>query len=288
MKKQSLLLSLKRYMSYYGGALLIILTPTALFAASTPDVDADIIVGAQDTKALIFMSYEVPFEDGARSACSGYFVKVSKENEPLELRLGTARHCLNFSSSWDVYPNGPTVKVQDEKKPNAASFSQSFKKKDIIIDGIDHFYSPVEKTNGISYFNLATEIPQIGAKLKLMGYPDGIGPKEFVCVFKGYIKRLKQIKGGVEDGILGYVVCPGATVMPGISGGPVLNERGEVVATLSASNKNETAFVSPNYLVGKHKIGLWKINEEKKIVVDKEETMCFGADHRLLPLDQCP
>lgn len=261
----------------------IVLTPVSLFAAA--GADSDIIEGAQDTKALAFMSYTDGGSDPMGN-CTGYFIKVSKENEPSVILLGTARHCLGFSKSWKVYPHGPTVKKSQKMNPKGANYGRYFDKKNTVIDGIDHFYSALDKTEGIPFFNLATEIPQVGSKLKVMGYPDGVGPKEVSCVLKGYMQRPKQLKGDVEDGIQGYLYCPGAKIVPGISGGPVLNEKGEVVATMSARASDVIALVSPNYLIGKQLLKMWKI-EDKKFVEDTEQPMCFGADHRLLPLEKC-
>ena len=284
MKNTSNLPSLLQYMSRYVATLLILLTPVSLFAAAA---DSDIIEGAQDTKALAFMSYtDGSFSSDPIGNCTGYFVKASKDNEANNIRFVTARHCLGFSNSWKIYPNGPTVKKNDKMNPGGVKFDRYFNKKNTVIDGIDHFYSALDKTEGISYFNLATEVPQVHSKLKIMGYPDGVGPKEFSCVLKGYLMRPKQLKGDVEEGVQGYLYCPGATVVPGISGGPVLNEKGEVVATMSARASNVIAFVSPNYLVGKQTLKMYKF-EKKTIVEDADQTLCFGADHRLLALDKC-
>lgn len=272
-------------MSRHIGAMLIILTPVSLFANVA--ADADIIEGAQDTKALAFMSYTTGGSGSdPMGNCTGYFVKVSKDNEPLVIQLGTARHCLGFSNSWKIHPHGPTVKKNDKLKPRGPRYDRYLDKKNTVIDGIDHLYSAFDKTEGISYLNLATEIPQVGSKLKIMGYPEHVGPKEFSCVLRGYVQRLKQLKGDVEQGVYGYLYCPGATIVPGISGGPVLNEKGEVVATMSARASNVIALVSPNYLVGKQLLKMWKF-ENKKFIEDTEQTMCFSPEHRQLPLEKC-
>lgn len=236
---------------------------------------------AQETRALSFMYYN----DGSYSGnCSGYYVNVAKNNETPVVRLATARHCLGFSKSWRVYPYGLPAK-QTGQEPNGDKYNRSYSKSSVIVDGIDHFYDP--KAVGMKYyFGLPDSAPQPGAALRIFGYPKGIGPKQFSCSLKGYVIRPKQIQNEVENGILAYVVCLGANIQPGISGGPVLNARSEVVGTISAKGSNVIAFYSPNYLVGLQNLKMWKIVGHK-FVEDTVQPMCFSRDHRLLPLSKC-
>lgn len=230
-----------------------------------------------ESRALAFMYYN----DGSYSGnCSGYYVKSGGE-----VRIVTARHCLGFSKNWSVYPYGPTVRQSDQMQPHADKYKRSFSKSSVIIDGIDHFMDP-KAVSVSSYFERPSDVPPTGSALKIFGYPMGVGPKEFSCMLKGYVMRPKQIQDHVENGILGYLVCLGANIQPGISGGPVLNARGEVIGTISAKASTVIALFSPNYLAGLQTIKMWKI-VGNKFVEDTEQTMCFSRDHRLLPLSKC-
>lgn len=238
-------------------------------------------VSAQESRALSFMYYN----DGSYSGnCSGYYVNVAKNGETPVIRMGTARHCLGFSKSWSVYPYGLSVKHTGDV-PNGDKYGRSYSKSSVLVDGIDHFYDP-KAVSMKYYFGLPTSDPQVGASLKIFGYPSGVGPKQFSCTLKGYVMRPKQIQNAVENGILAYVVCLGANIQPGISGGPVLNALNEVVGTISAKGSNVIAFYSPNYLAGLENIKMWKI-VDNKFVEDSVQPMCFSADHRLLPLSKC-
>lgn len=253
------------------GAILF-LTSVAIAAGSAPETES------VEARSLAFMYYN----DGSYSGnCSGYYVKVGSN----DVRIVTARHCLGFSKNWSIYPYGPTVKSSDQMQPHADKYKRRFSKSNIVIDGIDHFLEA--KAVGVSsYFELSSQAPPTGSALKIFGYPLGIGPKEFSCMLKGYVMRPKQIQNQVENGILGYIVCLGANIQPGISGGPVLNARGEVIGTISAKASTVIALFSPNYLAGLQTIKMWKI-VDNKFVEDTEQTMCFSRDHRLLPLSKC-
>lgn len=255
------------------GAILI-----TLVTAASP---AQAIESAEETRALSYMFYD---DATYRGNCSGYYVNVAKHNENPVVRLGTARHCLGFSKSWRVYPYGITVKHSGQE-PHGDKYSRSYSKSSVVIDGIDHFYDS-KSVSMQYYYGLPESDPQPGASLRIFGYPLGVGPKQFSCTLKGYVMRPKQIQNEVENGILAYVVCLGANIQPGISGGPVLNARDEVVGTISAKGSSIIAFYSPNYLVGLQNLKMWKIIDNK-FVEDTVQPMCFSADHRLLPLAKC-
>ncbi len=236
---------------------------------------------AQESRALSFMYYN---DSSYSGNCSGYYVNVAKASEAPVIRMGTARHCLGFSKSWSVYPYGLTVKHTGDV-PNGDKYSRSYSKSSVLVDGIDHFYDP-KAVNMKYYFALPETDPQPGASLRIFGYPMGIGPKQFSCMLRGYVMRPKQIQNEVENGILAYVVCLGANIQPGISGGPVLNARNEVVGTISAKGSNVIAFYSPNYLAGLENIKMWKI-VGNKFVEDSVQYFCFSKGHRMLPLSSC-
>ena len=237
---------------------------------------------AADSRPLAFMFYNTGEYSGN---CTGYYVKLSHGSEAPDIRFAAARHCLSFSKNWSLYPYGPVVRKSDQMRPNADKYKRSFSKSNIVIDGIDHFFE-AKSVNINSYYERTSEIPLVGSALRVLGYPEGVGPKEFSCMFKGYVMRPKQISNYVENGILGYLVCLGANIQPGISGGPILNARGEVVGTMSAKGSSVIALFSPNYLTGLQTIKMWKI-VDNKFVEDSERSMCFSADHRLLPLSKC-
>ena len=241
-----------------------------------------LIEGAREARSLAFMYYN---DSDYSGNCTGYYVKVSRGSETPDIRFATARHCLSFSKNWSLYPYGPAVRKSDQMQPNADKYKRSFSKSNTVVDGIDHFLE-AKSVNITSYYERPSEVPPTGSALRILGYPEGVGPKEFSCMLKGYVMRPKQIANYVENGILGYLVCLGANIQAGISGGPILNARGEVVGTMSAKGSSVIALFSPNYLSGLRTIKMWKI-VDNKFVEDSEQTMCFSADHRLLPLSKC-
>lgn len=244
--------------------------------------DPTLIEGAREARSLAFMFYNTGDYSGN---CTGYYVKVSRSGQAPDIRFATARHCLSFSKNWSLYPYGPAVRKSDQMQPHADKYKRSFSKSNIVIDGIDHFLE-AKSVNITSYYERPSEVPPTGSALRILGYPEGIGPKEFSCMLKGYVMRPKQITNYVENGILGYLVCLGANIQAGISGGPILNARGEVVGTMSAKGSSIIALFSPNYLSELQTIKMWKI-VDNKFVEDSEQSMCFSADHRLLPLSKC-
>lgn len=253
-----------------------------VFASAAQAADSALIESASEARSLAFMYYNTGDYSGN---CTGYYVKVSRGSQAPDIRFATARHCLSFSKNWSLYPYGPAVRKSDQMQPHADKYKRSFSKSNTVVDGIDHFLE--NKSVGItSYYERPSEIPPTGSALRVLGYPNGVGPKEFSCMLKGYVMRPKQIANYVENGVLGYLVCLGANIQAGISGGPILNTRGEVVGTMSAKGSSIIALFSPNYLSGLQNLKMWKI-VDNKFLEDTEQTMCFSGDHRLLPLSKC-
>jgi hypothetical protein len=88
----------------------------------------------------------------------------------------------------------------------------------------------------VKTYEVASQLPKRGEKLSAMGYAEGPGRADLSgCRYEGAQVAPKSDMRGEKfevDQLLHKVVCPEGVDPRGMSGGPILNAKGEVVGTI--------------------------------------------------------
>lgn len=149
------------------------------------------------------LSKSVVYIESKSGSCTGFVInsKVEKEKEPDRTYILTAAHC----NGEDIYADQSAAKVLHLDN-----------KKDLMVLAVDALDRPALK--------LATENPKIGQTVASYGFGWGLERpmlrQAMISDDNTYIP---------EDGIGGPFMVIDAQFVPGMSGGPVVNQAGDVV-----------------------------------------------------------
>lgn len=157
----------------------------------------------------------IPFLLGG--ACTKGTVRSKQWQAPMEL---TAAHCI-FGSS------GPEMQVNED---------------------LDFALMPAgDVLQDVQIHPLAETLPQRGEKITVWGYPVipllGIptGLKRIECEYLGPgMNRAPAGKKGLT--VFQYARCPKTRLLTGMSGGPILNQKGEAIGALSTQVLSKTIY----------------------------------------------
>ena len=149
------------------------------------------------------LSKSVVYIETTHGSCTGFVIssKVEKKDEPDQTYLLTAAHC-----------NGPEIYADQ----SAAKVIHLDTKKDLMVLSVEALDRPA--------LHLASDNPKIGQTVARYGFGWGLERpmlrQAMVSDDNTYIP---------EDGIGGPFMVIDAQFVPGMSGGPVVNEHGDVV-----------------------------------------------------------
>jgi S1-C subfamily serine protease len=149
------------------------------------------------------LSKSVVYIESKHGSCTGFVIasKVVKKDEPDQSYILTAAHC----DGPELYADQAVAKILTKDT-----------KKDLMVLSVEALDRPA--------LSLAPDNPHIGETLASYGYGWGLERpmlrQAMVSDDKTYIP---------EDGIGGPLIVIDAQFVPGMSGGPVVNDKGEVV-----------------------------------------------------------
>ncbi len=164
--------------------------------------------------------------------CSAGYVEVLGKTILL-----TVNHCLHSDTVFDAYFLG----FEGAYTLNNFMFNQvnprdEFDSKNIHFD-IAMFVEESRSVLSSPYFKplrLAKSLPKLNSKLRMIGYPDGFGPVEVSCPYKG--KFVGAQENHPEWTVRGMMHCdlPRDTDLDGMSGSLILNDKNEVVGVFKS------------------------------------------------------
>lgn len=145
-------------------------------------------------------------------------IKQSVLRLRVEDRVGTG---FIISPKGLVLTNQHIIEEQDDITATFEHSSEPYSLKVIYpgSDEIDLCLLRIESSNRFPYIPMAHKVPSLGDEVMTIGNPRGIG----LSVSKGVISRMG------EDGDLQLNL----QLNPGNSGGPVLNQQGELIGVIS-------------------------------------------------------
>ena len=177
--------------------------------------------------------------------------------------LFTAKHCLNGL--------GNTITFKSKKEPN-----KKIEAKLIYVtkhsDGPIVYFLPSDGEKPYKSFKMAKGAPEIGELVHTVGYPGG-----------NYAVTYGKVAGGNGTDV-NYVKM---RISPGNSGGPLINEKDEIVGVAQAV---DTELTSNNSYFGGWGITKRALDEAKKSKGDKRELpkAKYKADVVIFTADWCP
>lgn len=184
------------------------------------------------------------------AGCSAFFGDFSISQNNSDVRLVSAQHCNLSAGSdiWDVFTNaqlsGVDKTMDGEKLPTPFSVNSAHFKihrsraeqasPDMAFWKVDSAaYKGGWMTPPSRVFKLARELPHAGEQLTHEGYPKAVGPLRQSCRYAGVV--LTPLENSTDMHVFSAMLCDGETphALSGFSGGPVFNDREEVVGVLS-------------------------------------------------------
>jgi serine protease Do len=166
--------------------------------------------GVSGYSKTVFIRCE-PTENGSGGACgSGFFISKS--------RILTANHVVDSKN----------FRVEFDNKYFPVKIIKRDKNSDLALLQID-FESD-------SFYKISESSPLINEEVRCKGFPRGIWTR---CVSVGKVRKFSKSKHPDSDRFV--LQCNvWMNVIPGMSGGPLLNSNNEVVGVLSTKNMDGT------------------------------------------------
>jgi V8-like Glu-specific endopeptidase len=174
--------------------------------------------------------------------------------------LFTAKHCINANKSTNG--NSPHFKNFMVSSNFIGSFYEGFDLHTSSEDFSPVFFSDLtslgqntvdasfhkanaKELENVTVLNIAKEKPKLGAKLRVTGYPSGIGPISFNCIQLGYNTLTAQSDDSANT-IHPAMRCKNISktvhslnLMQGMSGSPVMNQNNEIIGILVIGFENK-------------------------------------------------
>ncbi len=159
----------------------------------------------------------------------------------LEVENGAGQHFVGSAflavgeglavTAWHVVQDARRVEARfsDQRRVNVVGLADKNEELDLALIRLDTGARPQIKLN--------TATPRIGSRICVLGAPRGLD----FSISEGIVSQIRTV-----DKVRYYQVsCP---ISPGNSGGPVLNERGEVIGVMSwrKTNAESVSFAVPS------------------------------------------
>ena len=161
--------------------------------------------------------------------CSAALIRTGSQASVL-----TANICVDDQSTENRYLTNSTSVKRNSAQYSASipySLFQRANYREVISAVVDE---ATVKTLGAEVFDLAEKSPQAGEKLTIMGFPRGLRAKRIAqCKYVGSdISQVVDLDGMERYKLMKEISCGLAGSPDGMMGGPVINQKGEVVGVL--------------------------------------------------------
>ncbi len=163
----------------------------------------------------------------------------------------TARHCAPEAGEAVELVFGATARrLGEDTVINGVRRSGLANKGMTEAGRFDLLWAPLpaaaQSADGVRRF--ASRLPAPGSRLHVAGFPGGVGPLESVCTLVGPALRADNPMEGFR--LDQEMTCPARENWRGISGAPVVDERGDVVGIVLAAAMSGTALYFQPLLAG--------------------------------------
>ena len=186
------------------------------------------------------------------SSGSGFFISTDGF-------IVTNNHVVGGAVTIDVY-------IGEERNSYRAKIIGTSECDDIAILKID---LPV---GGAFYFAFDEINPVLGEDILAIGFPRG---DEQITYLNGIVSKEKA-EGSNQWSSIDYAFEHTAEILPGSSGGPIINEAGKVVGVAYASNLNRQEFGIPATVVKNTIRGILENTFNKTLGANGEQFLDFG------------
>lgn len=171
-----------------------------------------------------------------KTACNDFTKPIKQSNKPNSKQPspGLPGQSIGSGTAWQVSSNQLVTAyhvVDGAKSMVIAMPDNSYKQARVVASDPSNdlaLIQIIEGTLSTKPLSLATKQPKLGSKVAVLGFPlsDVLGTK--VQATSGEISKL----GGIRDDLRFFQIS--AAVQSGNSGGPLLNQQGEVVGVVSS------------------------------------------------------
>jgi len=186
------------------------------------------------------------------SSGSGFFISTDGY-------VVTNNHVIGGAVTIDVY-------IGEERNSYKAKIIGTSECDDIAILKID---LPV---GGAFYFAFDEINPVLGEDILAIGFPRG---DEQITYLNGIISK-ERAEGSNQWSSIDYAFEHTAEILPGSSGGPIINEAGEVVGVAYAGNSDRQEFGIPATVVKNTISGILENTFNKTLGANGEQFLDFG------------
>ena len=175
-------------------------------------------IEVKSTKAELNEKFEIEIFEYEGSG-SGFFIS----NDGY---IVTNNHVVSGAVTIEIY-------TQYRTQPYAAQLIGVSECDDLAILKI--------QVEDVQYFSLSTKEPKLGEEILAAGFP--LGDKE-VTFLNGIVSK-KQTNGSTTWASIDYAFEHTAEILPGSSGGPIVNSQAEVIGIAYAGNEDRQEFGIP-------------------------------------------
>lgn len=210
---------------------------------------------ATESKELEIAAYLHYSDTDMSMNCTGFLADFSDLQDQSDVQFVTAKHCKNDVSQWDIYFNARVTGVKSSRVPRPSFFNYSrrvtVKSNSFVNTSFDAVFTHIDPQNfsdtltqtGPKILKLSDGNLAVGDIVRPFGFPWGRGPIYYECKYLGLMVTPtsadlgKYILSGAalcDSAIFPYSEHSASSVIQGMSGGPILNSRSEVVGVISA------------------------------------------------------
>ena len=125
---------------------------------------------------------------------------------------------------------------------------------------------------GAFYFDLSESSPTLGEEILAVGFPDG---DEQITYLNGIVSK-ETSDGSNQWSSIDYAFEHTAEILPGSSGGPIVNENGEVIGIAYAGNELRQEFGIPSVVVSNTITQILNNDFKKTLGINAEQFKDIG------------